>query len=206
MMIVCLSLIATGCRNLHEVESGKVFRSGQLDSQMLIKLIEKTNIKTIINLRGESVGADWYDNEKAIADEYGLELVNIPMSASRIPRRRDLLKLFAAFDHSTRPVLVHCRAGADRTGEAMAIYQWQWMGKSKGDARKMLSKKYGHIKKFKPAKDYFFNEVFKGVEWAIENYYPCKANYKYFDKSKLCDDDGNEIIEESEVLSEAEDT
>ena len=39
-----------------------------------------------------------------------------------------------------------------------------------------------------------FQRGFKGVEWAIENYYPCKANYKYFDKSKLCDDDGNEII------------
>ena len=175
-------MILSSCR-LAQVQKGQVYRSPQPKGNDLQRAIDELGIKTIINLRGENSGEDWYDDEKRVADENSVELINISMSASRLPHRKDLIKLLDAFKTAPRPILIHCLAGVDRTGEASALYQMIYMNYSKKDALHMLSPAYGHFEKFKPAKRYFIKEVWQGEEWARTSYDPCKTKYEYYDQN-----------------------
>jgi protein tyrosine/serine phosphatase len=174
--------LLTSC-NFHEIDPGKVYRSAQLDEEQLIEAITKVGIKTVINLRGFNPNDDWYKTEKSVTTRFGVEQIDIPMSAGRLPHRRDLLRLLEAFEKAERPILVHCKAGADRTGEAMAIYQMLYMGKSKDEALEMLTTQYNHYSAFKPAKRYFIEEVWQGADWARTEYNPCVTQYKYYDQN-----------------------
>lgn len=177
--------------NIHTVEDGKLYRSAQLEEKKLEKLVHEKGIKTIINLRGNKTGEKWYDDEVAVAARNNVILVDIGMSAKRLPHKKDLLALLKAYEDVPRPILIHCRAGVDRTGEAAAIYQMLYMGKTKKEALKMLSPKYGHFEMFMPAKKYFIRELWQGVEWANNQYDPCSGQYKYYDaNSAECKSDG----------------
>jgi protein tyrosine/serine phosphatase len=169
--------------NFYEIEAGKYYRSAQLSGVQLEDYIKKHNIKTVINLRGENRGESWYRAEEETSRRLNVGLINISMSANRLPHREDLIKLLDAFKDAPRPLLVHCQAGADRTGEATAIYQMLYMGKPKAEAMKMLSIRYGHIASAKPAKDYFIQTVWAGEDWAYQAYQPCMGQYQYYDKN-----------------------
>ena len=167
--------------NIHEVEKGKLYRSGQLSLQQFKKYIQKWGIKTIINLRGESYGESWYHDELLISDYLGVEHHDISMSASRLPHRDDLIKLLDIFETAERPILVHCKGGADRTGEAVAIYMIDYMGMSKKEAQAKAQSIFTfHIESRFPAKKYFINNIYQGKDWARESYDPCKG-YKFYD-------------------------
>lgn len=174
-------------QNFYEVDPDQYYRSAQLSKSEFKEYIKEYGIKTVINLRGANPGENWYDNEKEAMKEIGnIQHYDIPMSAKRLPHPKDLTQLLHIFRNAPRPILVHCKAGVDRTGEASAIYVQEYMGWSKKDSLKMLSPRYGHFKFFKPAKSYFIDKVYKGEDWAINQYNPCSANYKYYDKSKYC--------------------
>lgn len=173
--------------NFYEIEAGQFYRSAQLASSGFEKYVKKYGIRTVINLRGPNPTEDWYRNEVEVLRRLNVNLISIPMSASRLPHQKDLLVLLDAFQNAPRPFLVHCQAGADRTGEAAALYQMLYMGKSKTEAMRMLSIQYGHIANLKPAKDYFIKEVWQGVDWAFQTYNPCLGQYRYYDvKDPAC--------------------
>ncbi|WP_413580423.1 dual specificity protein phosphatase family protein [Bdellovibrio sp. HCB288] len=184
--------------NFHEVEKGELYRSAQLDGLELKRYIKKHGIQTIINLRGAEPLSFWWQQETSVAKAMNVLHYNIPMTAEEIPHRKNLIRLISLFDMVPRPILIHCQGGADRSGEAAAIYQMIYAGKSKEEALKQLTFKYRHIAKIKPAKRYFIDQVWKGDDWMISNYDPCKANYKYYNKkNSYCKDgDGEEDSEE----------
>lgn len=176
--------------NFYEIDTGKYFRSAQPSGSDIEEMAHRYGIKSVINLRGENPSEGWYQDEKAMVDNLGLNFVNISMSPSEIPHRKNLLQLLEALESLPRPILVHCQAGADRTGEASAIYQMIYMGKTKSEALSMLSMKYGHISFAKPAKDYFIKEVWQGRDWAYSDYKPCSGTYKYYNvQNPECEED-----------------
>lgn len=187
-----VTTLLTGCLNFHSVKKGELYRSAQLNDKQLDRAIRKLGIKTVINLRGKS-DRNWYLDEKNVAERHGVKLVSIQMSAKRLPTRADLIKLLDTFRDAERPILIHCKGGADRTGEAAAIFAMEYMGQSKKKALHQLSPKYFHFPKFKPAKRYFIKNIWQGAEWAYQNYDPCKSDYKYFNKAIFCDENGNEL-------------
>lgn len=204
ILISLLFPIVLHAQNFHEVDPGKFYRSAQLSKSQFKKYIQKHGIKTVINLRGENIGDDWYDEEMEAMQEIGnIQHHDIKMSASRLPHAEDLAKLLHAYRDAPRPILVHCKAGVDRTGEASAIYLQEYMGKSKKDSLKMLSLRYGYFKKFKPAKHYFIDKLYKGEQWALTQYDPCHANYKYYDKEKYCKGTLVQETEENEFVAPA---
>lgn len=191
----------SACRlsaNFHEVERGVFYRSAQLYKGELETAFQKLGIKTVINLRGEAPGKGWYKDEIEVSEKYGVRHISIGMSASRLPHRSDLIKLLDALRDSPRPILIHCKAGADRAGEASALYMLEYMGKSKKKALKMLTPKYLHLPAFMPAKTYFIKHVYQGEEWARLNYNPCNTQYKYYDRTKYC----KETFEGSDEFTE----
>ena len=160
-----------------ELSKNEFYRSSQLVKWQLETAIQKYGIRTIINLRGENPEKKWWQDESAVAQQYGVQHINIAMSAKRIPSRENLLKLLDAFRTAPRPLLVHCQAGVDRTGEASALYAWIYLGRSRSQARDQI---FPSVMK---AKWYFFDQVFQSEKWAYETYDPCRQNYSYFDRS-----------------------
>lgn len=168
--------------NFHEVDKGQLYRSAQLDALEFKHYIKKYKIQSIINLRGAEPLSLWWQQEIAVSKNMGVIHYDIPMTAEEIPHRKNLLKLLDLLNMAPRPILIHCQGGADRSGEAAALYQMVYQGKSKEEALKQLSFKYHHVQKFKPAKRYFIEKVWQGEDWAFSSYDPCKAEYKYYNK------------------------
>ena len=181
-----LLFLNISCR-LVTVDPGQVYRSPQPTAEHLENYIQNYGIKTVINLRGENPSKQWWIEEHEIVKKYDLTFINISMSAKHLPHRKNLIKLLDAYKTAPRPILIHCLAGVDRTGEATAIYQMLYMGKSKEEALKMLTPEYGYFEKFKPAKKYFIEHVWQDENWAYEQYNPCLGQYKFYDThQKAC--------------------
>ena len=124
-----------------------VYRSNQPDRQRL-KRMKDLGVRTIINLRGAS-NLSHYLFEKEACDALGLTLVNVPMHARQAMPRRILVQAIDAMRDAERPVLMHCKSGADRAGLASAIYKLVFDGASPEEALKQLSWKYVHLERTK---------------------------------------------------------
>ena len=105
--------------NRTEISPG-VFRSNHPTGRQIQKEA-LAGLKTIINLRGASQQPQ-YLLEVEICRNLGIKLVDLPMTAGRKPTRAEMEKLLLTFDTVERPVLIHCKSGADRTGLAAAAY------------------------------------------------------------------------------------
>jgi len=108
--------------NFYEVDK-EVFRSAQLTPWKLKKLIKKHKIKTIINLRGNNQNY-LYKKEEEICKKFGIDYYRVSLS-SRNPhkiRKKELEKLINIFKTAKKPLLFHCKAGADRTGFSAVLW------------------------------------------------------------------------------------
>jgi hypothetical protein len=108
--------------NLRIVTPGKFFRSGQMDEESLYQTVQTYRIATIINLRGSNKGA-WYPAERKAARESHAQHLNIELDATELPAPKALANLLQVFHTGPYPILVHCKAGADRAGLASTIYR-----------------------------------------------------------------------------------
>ena len=131
--------------NFHKVDKG-IYRSAQLTPWKLKKIIKKYGIKTIINLRGNNKNY-LYKREKEICEELGVEYYTVSL-LSRSPhkiRKEELKKLIDLLKNAKKPLLFHCKAGADRTGFAAVL--WHLLnGKDKNDSiKKELRLTYGYL-------------------------------------------------------------
>lgn len=162
--------------NRHQLDDG-VWRSNQ-PSPRHIKKLASQGIKTIVNLRGVSRWGS-YILEKEACDEYGIEMINHKMYSRRMPTYEELLKTQAMFEHLQKPVLFHCKSGADRAGICSALYLLLVKKAPIEEAQKQLSLRYLHIKHSNTGRlDYFletyrqFNEKtpIDFMTWAKDHY------------------------------------
>lgn len=151
MLGVALMLIAayitfemqTG--NFHEVIQGEFYRAAQPEGAQLERYINGHGIKSVINLRGENANAPWYQEEVATSKRLGVKHIDFRMKAARELTNEQAMELIEVMRNAPKPLLVHCRAGADRTGLASAIYVAAIAKGSEWDADYQLSLRYGHI-------------------------------------------------------------
>ena len=107
--------------NFHEVIEERIYRSAQLSEKELKRIIAKKKLKTIINLRGKNEGKKYHAMEKKIAEDNGIQYYNFRFVAHSLPNCIQLDALIEALKTAHRPLLLHCRGGADRTGLASAL-------------------------------------------------------------------------------------
>lgn len=107
--------------NLGVVDPGRVIRAAQPTTR-LPALIHDYRLASILNLRGGTPHDWWYAAEVEAARERGVAFLDLPMSPTRRPGRRELLQLIDTISSCKYPLLIHCKAGADRTGLASAVY------------------------------------------------------------------------------------
>lgn len=127
------------------VVPGALYRSAQLDAKSLTQEIAAHHIRTVINLRGNNDGSDWYRQEVAVCRKLGVDHVDIQLSAEHLPPPEQMEALLRAYREAPRPILIHCRSGADRTGLAASVFLIDQDHVPWKEARHALSWKYGHF-------------------------------------------------------------
>ena len=173
--------------NFYIINEG-VYRSGQPSPKLLEHYIVKHKIKNIINLRYSDMSdQDIYLMQKDICYKLNTNMINIPISARRLPEKDKLKLILDIIKKIQKPFLVHCKTGADRTGFFMALYIFYTTNDIEL-AKKQLSLKYLHVRYSSTGiLDYFFN-LLKKLElnntdledWIDKKYDPqlITSNYK----------------------------
>ncbi len=135
----------TAGRNFHGVVPGLAYRSAQPTPEDLQAMVRDYGIRTVVNLRGQCAPAAWFLEEARATHRLGLSQEDLCFSSYRLPADHELRRLLKVFDHSERPLLIHCRRGADRTGLASAVYLLSQCEVSLAEARRQMSWRYGHL-------------------------------------------------------------
>jgi len=130
--------------NVHEVIAGQFYRSGQLSGTHLAGVIERYQIKTVLNLRGAST-RPWYVDEVATTQRLGVTHLDFKMSALKELSLAETQRLVAVMRDAPKPLLIHCEGGSDRSGLAAVLYLQQIAGVNEDIAELQLSPFYGHI-------------------------------------------------------------
>ena len=131
--------------NFATVVKGEVYRSNQVTAERLAQYRDIHGIRTVLNLRGSSPGSLWYDEEVRAAAALGIQLIDFGLSAQTELIEQQVNKLTAILRDAPKPLLIHCRSGADRTGLASLIYQAVIAGIAEDRAERQLSHRFGHL-------------------------------------------------------------
>lgn len=131
--------------NLHAIVANEAYRSGQPSPDQIRAYRDKFHIASIINLRGAQPGSAWYDGEVQTAHELGMHHFDFPMSPRRELTPEQSRALIAMMEAAPKPVLIHCRAGSDRTGLASALYMAAVAGIDEETSEAQLSIRFGHF-------------------------------------------------------------
>jgi protein tyrosine/serine phosphatase len=123
LALACLAAGSLGCArtlyNFGTVEEDRIYRSAQPSPLFLRWVLRKHEIKSLVNLRGDTPGF-----ESAFAARHGLRLYSFDLSASRPPTDEDVERFLALVqDAANYPILVHCRNGVDRTGYMVGLHR-----------------------------------------------------------------------------------
>jgi protein tyrosine/serine phosphatase len=143
-MVALFYSLARAGDAFHVVVPGELCRAGQMSAPELSAAIDRHGIRTVVNLRGSADGVGWYREEAAALGAAGVRLVDFPMSAGEALSLEQMDLLVGHLRRGPAPVLVHCRAGADRAGLASALFLAA-TGRPPAEARAQLSWRYGHF-------------------------------------------------------------
>jgi protein tyrosine/serine phosphatase len=132
-------------RNFQTVVPGKVYRSGQMTEGQWAAYLQKYAIKSLLNLRGEHQEAGWYQGEIRTAEKLGVTHYDIKLSALREVDRETLESILVILRQAPKPLLMHCKSGADRSGLIASLYLFAIEGQHAEAAAQQLSLFYGHF-------------------------------------------------------------
>lgn len=133
--------------NFHVVSPGQVYRCGQLDVPDLTRVVQERGIKSILNLRGgaRTGVTEWYRAETNAASQLGVQYYDYELTANEELTEAQLEKIVKIIGNAPKPLLIHCKSGADRTGLVGALYLYSFEGKPAKVADRELTMFYGHL-------------------------------------------------------------
>ena len=145
-----------------------------------IRRLAKQGLKTIVNLRGGREYGSW-PLEAEAAIEQGIEIIDFVLRSRDLPDRETLLQAADFFARLPKPVLVHCKSGADRAGFMACLYLLLYEKRPLSEAMGQLSARFGHFRWSKTGILDFFFETYgregaaKGLDfetWVRDHYDP----------------------------------
>ena len=133
-----------------------LYRSGHPMPYQL-RRAQRDGVKSVLSLRGAEAHVGSNQLEWDTCKRIGLKLVHFPLGSRSEPSRDQVLKLIELMETLPKPLLVHCKSGADRAGLASTIYLIEH-GESLETAMKQLNFwRHGHIRQAKTGVlDHFF--------------------------------------------------
>jgi uncharacterized protein (TIGR01244 family) len=133
-----------GIKRFIKIDEG-LYR-GEQPKESEFEWLKAQGIRTVVNFRRE-------DDERVFVEKLGLRYVHIPLSASkRIPDEAIHQFLALMKEADQKPIFIHCRRGADRTGVMVGFYriaEQGWDGeRAYREAREIgMRPWYGNLKK-----------------------------------------------------------
>ena len=127
--------------NFHTVIEGQLYRSGRPRGDTLSEWVRRYGIKTVLDL-SDGPDTSYYAFERATVQKAGAIPVNHKIRAQAPPSAADLRRLIEILETTPRPVLVHCEAGAQRSGLASVLGAMAIGGQDYRTARKQMSMEY----------------------------------------------------------------
>lgn len=118
-----------GSENFYRINRD-LYRAAQ-PGRLGMLVYEGFGIRSVINLRALHSDKDEMGNTR-------LNLIEIPMHAWDAGNDQYVIKVLQAIRDARKPVLLHCRHGADRTGLMIAMYRIVEEGWDKNDAIREL--------------------------------------------------------------------
>ena len=119
------------------VVPGEIYRSGQLSPTLIRKMLETNDIELVVHLGAHDPDNPAHVAEQAAVEALGIERRVIPLRGDGTGDIGNYARAIAAMVEARRqgrPVLVHCAAGAYRTGGTIASYRMLVEGMAPADA------------------------------------------------------------------------
>lgn len=157
-----------------------------------LRCAHRAGVKSVLSLRGaeDHIGSNQLEWEACA--ETGLKLVHYPIGSRDAPSREQVLEIIELFRTLPRPLLVHCKSGADRAGLASTIYLMTEEGRPYEEAiHQMDFWRHGHVRQAKTGiLDHFF-ETYRAHQLAhgtsfedwVREFYDREAVRKSFHSS-----------------------
>ena len=127
--------------NFHRVDKD-VYRSSQLFSFNMDYYLTKHNIKSILNLR-DDVDNDIYNYEVNFAKDNNISYYHYGIDDRKVASITKMDKIIEIIKNAPKPMLIHCKMGADRTSLAVALYLHSVKKDKK--PKRAISLIYGHF-------------------------------------------------------------
>ncbi len=131
--------------NFHTVVPGVVYRAAQPSPEDMRIWTKTYGLKTVINLRGRWEEEPFYIAEIATAKELEIRHIDIKFPGIGLPSGYSLRRFMAALEDSPKPILLHCRMGADRAGVGSVMAAMALGGESYEKALDQMSIRYLHF-------------------------------------------------------------
>jgi protein tyrosine phosphatase (PTP) superfamily phosphohydrolase (DUF442 family) len=117
--------------NVHVVVERQFYRSAQLDKETLARVIQEHR--------------PWYADEITVSKALGAEHYDYGISANEVVAPDRIDQILQIVRDAPKPILVHCKNGADRSGFVAAVYLANIQGVIVDEAAGQLSLYYGHF-------------------------------------------------------------
>ena len=148
IILVAVGLYAGVLRltgNFHTVLAGELYRASQPSAEQIATYKRDYDIQTIVNLRGKGTGSSWYDEEIKTSESLGIHHIDFRMSSKQELTKEQAAVLVDILQKAPKPILVHCNAGADRSGLVSALFLAAVAKKGEEAAEDQISLRFGHI-------------------------------------------------------------
>jgi protein tyrosine/serine phosphatase len=149
-------------RHLRVVREGVLYRSGQMPTAGIGRLVHDLGLKTVVSLRDADRPAD--QAEEKYCREKGVRFVRIaPLSWDGVqgstPVDQGLETFLGVMQNpKNHPVLVHCYRGVHRTGAYVAVYRMECDGWTKERAlREMVLAGYDQLEEHHDLRGYLLS-------------------------------------------------
>lgn len=114
-------------RRFGVVEAGAIYRSGQIHEALIEDVLREHGIRVIVDLAEDKPGGEHAAAERAAAKRLGIRKVDLKGlrgdAVGPIASYAEALEAIVRAREAGEPVLVHCEAGSQRTGAAVAWYR-----------------------------------------------------------------------------------
>ncbi len=152
------AFLRTFWTNFWQVAPG-VWRSNQ-PTHARFEKYAAMGIRTVVNLRGEEKRAHYLFEEESCR-KLGLKLVNAKLWARKAAPRERLVGVIDALRAAEKPLVFHCKSGADRAGFVAAMYLMIFEDLPVQVARKQLGLKYIHLKNTKTGVQDYILDIYE---------------------------------------------
>jgi protein tyrosine/serine phosphatase len=143
MLVFDHLLVRTLFSNRHPIAAGAWRAAQPLPHQL--RNLRREGLKTVVNLRGKTKTST-YGLERTTCTKEGLRLIDFPMKSRAAPTREIIRAARDLILSVEKPVLFHCKSGADRAGLMSALYLHFAEGLDIAEAKEQLSLRFGHIR------------------------------------------------------------